>query len=317
MSLETRSRLVGVTVALLLAAAAASAETLRTVLSGYDVPADGAPRWLDEEFTASAAFSDDRLFAIAGDRAGGGDSLPDTFEVLAFDRRTKVWRSATLPRRHRNRNHRWDVGTFDDLRRGDRHFYLEAHLNPSAATTLVLTDALTVESAVDGWLVAALPRGDFLFEHSAIHFAPTHSAEIWLYSSGTRTSRPIYPKAPYGPVRAAYIDTVRAVYERLGPDWMREHNHHGDPQQFDSALLPPVLVSERGNIAAFLTRFGTTDSFPGSTPAQDVAVVCDGLPGNARCRESRLDRTAPASEEERERLLRAAIDRTSRERARK
>jgi hypothetical protein len=291
------------------AAPNATAATLRSVLVENGVPATGAPAWLDATISGYAAFSDETLFAIACYR-GAGTALPDTFDVVAFDRRSGRWRAATLPRRRGNvEAGGWDAGTFVEIRRGTRHLYLEAHLNPSASTTLVLNDALAVEGTADGRIRAVLPGDAFLFEKSTIHFAPTHTAELWIYTSADRRSSIVYPLKPHGGIRAAYIERVRGIYAALGEQWMREHNHHGDAERFNSAILQPVVVNSGGTVTAFVVRFGTTDVSPGSTPAQDVMVICRALTAAPQCVESLVPKTSPSEPDSaREAKLRRALE---------
>jgi len=298
--------------AVVIAAAApnATAATLRSVLVDNGVPATGAPAWLDATISGYAVFSDETLFAIACYR-GAETALPDTLDVVAFDRRASRWRAATVPRRQgKVEAGGWDVGTFVEIRKGARHLYLEAHLNPSASTTLVLNDALAVEGTADGWIRALLPADAFLFEHSTVHFAATHAAELWIYASADRSSRRVYPLEPYGGIRAAYIERVRGIYAALGEQWMREHNHHGDAERFNSAILQPVVVNSSGTATAFVVKFGTSDVLPGSTPARAVLVICRALTATAQCAESLLPATSlRESDSAREAMLRQALER--------
>jgi hypothetical protein len=90
-------------------------------------------------------------------------------------------------------------------------------------------------------------------------------------------------------VRRAYVDTVRAIYRRVGEDWFRANNHHGDPVRFDSRLGDTVVVARLGRTLAFTVTYGGGQGTPVESPQLEVAVVCRGVGTvQARCRERPL-----------------------------
>jgi hypothetical protein len=78
------------------------------------------------------------------------------------------------------------------------------------------------------------------------------------------------------------------VYQQLGDDWLRAHNHHGDPEQFDSSIAEPIVVEASGRSIAFVARWGSNQSGETSTPQLDVVVVCSLAPRSTHCTESLL-----------------------------
>ena len=150
-----------------------------------------------------------------------------------------------------------------------------------------LTD-LHVVTVLPGWIRATLPDGRILFEHNEVHFAPTHPASLWLFDPASVTSHAFYPTSPEQPVRRAYVERVRGIYARLGEDWMRTHNHHGDPERFDSRIDDPIVTSADGGAVAFVTRFGSTETRADATPALDVVVLCGLRAGAGPCSETPL-----------------------------
>ena len=95
-------------------------------------------------------------------------------------------------------------------------------------------------------------------------------------------------QGPRNPYVVRYVEQVRRLYEQLGPAWMQAHNHHGDPEQFDSSIMDPVVIGPHGHSIAFITRFGSDDRVEGSTPALDVLVVCSLSRDAAPCIEASL-----------------------------
>ena len=51
-----------------------------------------------------------------------------------------------------------------------------------------------------GWPVAHFKDGRIVYEHSEIHFAPTHYVELSIYDPVRRRSRQIYPPSPATPL---------------------------------------------------------------------------------------------------------------------
>ena len=266
------------------------AQTLRQVLRDEAVPlGPQAPADLDRPITSYAVEAASDLFVIAYYALGQDSHLPDTLRVSVFDRSRARWTHAALPRL-RATAPAWDVGSVLEIHHTATHLYLDTHSNPSAGTVIVLTRALRPVAALDGWLLRLLPSGLAVYHRSMIHFAPTHSAEIWTFDARSGRDALLYPREPYDTVRRRYIDTAAALYARLGEAWFREHDQGMDPARFSSSLVGDIVTDGAGTAAALLMRFGERDDrTPAATPLLDVAVVCRGLrQADERCAETEL-----------------------------
>jgi len=267
-----------------LSAPLARAQTLRDVLTEHRVPvAPGGPSRLDARITSYAVEDAPDLFAIAyyilNDHRG---VRTDTIRVSVWDRARRAWTHAGLER-WRHEPPEWEVGSIIAIQHTDRFVVLTTHESPSAGTTIVLTRALTPVVALRGWLLTTLPGNVMLYHHSMMHFAPTHSAELWTWDPSSGRDALLYPTRPWDSVRQAYVDSTRVTYARVGEDWFRIHNHHMDPEQFDASLVDSVVADAEGRRVAFQMRFGGGDGTPAATPRLDVVVSCQD-PGYARAR---------------------------------
>ena len=264
--------------------------TLREQLAAYNVSLTaGVPGDLERRLVNYAVQDAPDLFVIAYHAAQQfDDRRADTLYVSAFDRGTRQWVHAGLEPR-RESVPVWDIGTVLRIHHSDRHVLLDTHRNPSAGMIIVLSRQLTPVAALDGWVLRVLTAGVVLYHRSSVHFAPTHSAELWTWDGATGRDLRLYPGVPPDSVRRAYIDTVEAIYRRTGEAWFRANNHHMGPVRFDSRLLDSVTVGPTGRDMTFVVRFGGGDGTPAATPTLDVVVRCRdvGL-RSARCSDAPL-----------------------------
>jgi hypothetical protein len=159
-----------------------------------------------------------------------------------------------------------------------RFIHRSEHINPSAETLTILSPDMKVIAQLDGWELVTLPNETVVYHRSQIHFAPTHSLEIAVYDPVRRKDKLIYPLMPIQPVRRAFIEKVAAVYKQRGEAWFREHNHHGDPTKFDSALVGNVTVDTAAKSFSFKVRFGDPENVADPLPfTEDVKVTCGPL----------------------------------------
>ena len=176
----------------------------------------------------------------------------------------------------------------DDEKRSVRYVHLSFHMSPSAERLLVLSRDMKVQRELDGWELATLPDERIVYHHSQIHFAPTHWLEISIFDPTTLKEEHIYPPKPYQPVRRNFIERVARVYRERGQAWFREHNHHMDPELFDSALVGTVSVDAAGRLLSFTVRFGGSDNANDPLPfSQLVRVSCEPIDQieQVQCRE--------------------------------
>lgn len=261
---------------------AARAQTLRDVLGNYEIPVSpGGPRDLDRTITSYALERAPDLFVIAFYVVGPDPGLlGDTLRVSAWDRTARRWSHASLLR--------GGVGSILDVHHSAQHVYLDTHSSPSAGRLIVLTRALAPVQRLDGWLLRLVSNRWVIYHKNQVHFAPTHSTELWVYDATTGADRALYPRRPFGPVRRRYVDSTRALFAQVGEGWFRTRNHHMDPERFDSEMID-TLVSDATS-AAFIMRFGDARGGPPGTRVIHVMVTCRNIgSGGAQCVERDMD----------------------------
>ena len=266
-------------VGFLLASAPAGAQTLGTVLAEHGVrPGTGGPQDLDRPITSYAVENATDLFTIAYSQREAANTLLDELRISMLDKTAGSWLHAVLPRVRQASLASplaWDLGSLVRVSHTSRYLLMDTHRTPSAGTLLVLSRTLQPIAALDGWLAVALAGGIVMYQHSMVHFAPTHAAELWSFDPRSGQNARLYPTRPYQPVRRAYIERVRSIYARVGEDWFRVNDHHMDPELFDSSFRPPYATGKSTTTIAFVATFGGRDRTPSSTPVLDVLVVCD------------------------------------------
>ena len=176
----------------------------------------------------------------------------------------------------------------DGEKRSGRYVHLSFHMNPSAERLLVLSRDLKLRRELYGWELATLPNARIVYQQSQVHFAPTHSLEVSVFDPTTLKEKHIYPPKPYQPVRTNFIERVARAYKERGDAWFREHNHHMDPELFDSVVVGAVSVDASGRSLSFTVRFGDTDNANDPLPFSElVRVNCEVADQieRAQCRE--------------------------------
>lgn len=253
-----------------------AAQTLRVAVAeeGLAAPIDADD--LDQPITSYAVLNDPERFAIAYYwQRPGNQVLPDSARIRVLDKVTGEWVYRAVPRTEGEDSARGgaqELGSITRISRTADYLYLDSHLNPSAGTILILTRALEPVARLPGWTQLLLPTGFVVYEHSEIHFAPTHSAELWGFDPRSRQNRLIYPRLPYDSIRSAYIQHVARIYGEFGEDWFRRHNHPMDPEHFDSQVL--AVASDSVGGLALEMRFGATSQTPAAPPVMEVIVLC-------------------------------------------
>jgi hypothetical protein len=277
-----------------LIAARGSADTLGEVLRRNGISAESRGTTdLDRSITSYAVENADDVFIVAYYWLPADSiSLPDTIQLERLEKASGIWIRAALPRKGAvptTAGTSWKAGSVLHIRHTCERLYLDTHGGPSAGTLLVLTRRLEPVTALDGRSVLVLENDIVIYEHSMVHFAPTHSAELWIYQPLGGLNVKMYPVEPYAPIRRQYIETVRCVYEQLGERWFRENNHHMDPERFNSDTVLPVFTDRTRTSVSFIMRFGDREVFPSSTPFIDVVVVCRQIESSRpQCSETEL-----------------------------
>jgi hypothetical protein len=246
------------------------------VLAAAGVSAPPTASDLDQPITSYAVFDDGELFAVAYyPQQLSANTLADTFRVRVLEKRHARWKYSALPTRLEQGAQpglAQQLGSIVRLSRAGAYLYLDSHRTPSAGTLLVLDRELKPVAALNGWSKYLFPDGVVVYEQSAPHFAPTYSARLSVFDPASRSGRPLYPLAPYDSIRSQYIEEVARIYRGIGDSWFREHNHHMDPERFDSAVGETFVSNPAGQIA-FLVQFGTDVRRP-VTPVLEVVVHC-------------------------------------------
>ncbi len=87
----------------------------------------------------------------------------------------------------------------------------------------------------------------------------------------------IYPMKPYQKIRLEHIKKVKEAYNKLGKDWLREKNHHLDPELFDNYVKDDVAINNSTHSLAFVICYDNgeiSEAFPETTPeAMEVAYI--------------------------------------------
>lgn len=248
------------TLAVLLTPGPSLSETLREALTAHHLgPGDFPAAELDQKITSYAALDDPQGFLIAYYPDDGSGRLGDTLWLALLRKPERTWMRRQL-RRDSDGSVTFGGSVLGIIRVGG-FLYLNTHVNPSASFTLVLDADLNYRDSIYGWLVGWFSDGLIVYQNSEVHFAPTHYVEISAYDPGQKKQWLIYPRQPYQPVRLAHIEKVRAEYQRRGDGWFREHNHHGDPELFDTFLRSEVAVNEATRSLAFRIGFDNADTW--------------------------------------------------------
>jgi hypothetical protein len=163
-----------------------------------------------------------------------------------------------------------------DQKRTPRFIHLGFHINPSAERLVVLSRDLKFQKELYGWEVATLPDESIVLHHSQIHFAPTHWLELSVFNPITLKAKQIYPPKPDQPVRRKFIERVDQAYQERGEEWFMRHNHHMDPQLFDSRLLGDVMVDVAAKRMVFTVRYGDTNNGNDPLPFTELVQVTCG-----------------------------------------
>ncbi|MGH7551934.1 MAG: hypothetical protein ACREMQ_02775 [Longimicrobiales bacterium] len=125
---------------------------------------------------------------------------------------------------------------------------------------------------MNGWSKYLFADGVAVYEQSAPHFAPTYSARLSVFDPASGGGRPLYPLPPYDSIRSQYIEQVARIYRGIEEAWILEHDHHMDPERFDSTVRGSLDSSPAGQLA-FLVQFGSEVGRP-VTPVLEVVVQC-------------------------------------------
>jgi hypothetical protein len=113
--------------------------------------------------------------------------------------------------------------------------------------------------------------------------------ELSVFNPTTLKAKQVYPPKPNQPVRRSFIERVNRVYQERGEEWFMRHNHHMDPELFDSRLVGDVVVNATAKTMAFTVRYGDPNNGNDPLPFMElVHVTCGPIDQLAltQCREA-------------------------------
>ena len=249
------------------------AETLREslVAKGIELTGLESPN-LDKPITSGIQFDATDVFLTAYyfDDGSGHINAPLLLEML--NKKTHKWA-------HKEINlSALDAGSIGGIVRTKNGYYLYAHMNPSAGTTIILSPSLEFRGTVLGWFLGDFADGSVAYANSMVHFAPTHPGRVSIYNPATKIDREIYPMKPYQAIRRAHISKVKAAYDKLGEEWFRTHNHHGDPELFSNYIDNDKAAAN-----------DATDSLVFIASYDNIETVADPDKNASSCRDSFMD----------------------------
>jgi hypothetical protein len=261
------------------------AETLKEMIRREGVPAELCQTAdLDKQTTSGTdADAEDSKIIATYVQTAGSTTLDNSFYLFRLDKPNGRWSGTKLhwpefeTAATDGRVKSCQGGSFGQIVTSGDFIYLDGHVSPSASCTMVTTRDLTVRGTFYGWIVGQFQAGRVVYEHSQVHFAPTHYVELSIYDPAHRTSLKIYPLKPYQRVRLAYISAVRAAYDKCCPRVLPDKtvapplqdcggqfgNHHCDAELFDNSLRDKLETNTVTDSLAFSTTFGdATEKHP-------------------------------------------------------
>jgi len=247
-----------------------------------------SPDLLNMSITSYSTEGDGREFAVAFYQAKPGSGLEPPIHIALLDRASGKWGHGTI-----TLNDAIGAGSITNVKRTPRYIYLDSHINPSAGLLIILSRDLKLRKTLYGWETASFGSETVVYQHSEIHFAPTHFVEMSVFNADTLEDKQIYPPKPFQPVREEFIGRVAQTYKERGEEWFRINNHDMDPELFDSSA-GEVIVDISAKTIAFLVVFGEPSRSGGDNPvnfSEEVVVTCGPMDRIAQteCRERRLD----------------------------
>ncbi|MGD1148023.1 MAG: hypothetical protein ABR961_08750 [Thermoanaerobaculaceae bacterium] len=221
------------------------------------VPIEALQTWdLDVQINPSAVLELPDVFVIAYVRFVTPETLEDQLVVRLFDRSANRWFIAEVPGHGQGLV---PLGTPLKLYHQGGFFYVDTHLTPSAANTLVLDRELTPRQRLEGWIVALLPDEMVLYCLSGPHFRPTYPTQLSLYDPVHDCSQIVYPLEPYLPIRAKYIERVRTLLAAHDRRWLWDHGFAAE--DFDNSTRDYTSSADSRTLA-FVATFNEYQAWP-------------------------------------------------------
>jgi hypothetical protein len=233
-----------------------SAETLSEVLRAQKAPGgeQSLPN-LDKTITSYEVLDDAKNFLIAYYLNDGSSRFDGPLIVSRFDKPAHTWQTKELTGTLLQDD--TCLGSVIGAQSAGGRIYLELHINPSASCTVVLSDDLSVQKVLSGWILGTFADGRVVYHDNEIHFAPVHAAELSVFDPKISQEFKIYPRKPFQGIRSAHIEKIRSFYEH-NTDWCNAHNNPCDPEWFDSDIEGDIAINDKTDSLAFVVRFDST-----------------------------------------------------------
>ena len=239
--------------------------TLRYVLQENKINNVAKIDNLDRQITSFDFANDAHTFGIAYYlyNSATPDALDHILWVVTLDKNSNRWRQRRIDFNALPSDFPKTIqpygGSVMSVTFGHDNLYVEFNVSPSATNTLMLTRDLHYRSAYYGWAVAELSNGDVIFHQSMVHFAPTHTLKLSVFSPRTGSSTQILPSKREGPIMLARDKQVRRVNAARGIQWFAERNYSPDPESMNSALISDVVVNDATRSFAFAVAYDVPD----------------------------------------------------------
>jgi hypothetical protein len=265
--------LLAVTVVPAVAQVTGSTTTLTDILRehGFEAGRKLSPDLLTMRINGFTVDADEHEFICAFQEISDERS-PAKSHIVLFVRASGRWLHRDISAAVRPAN------AITGIKKTLRYIYLDSHINPSAGRLVILSRNLRSVRQLDGWALAVLPNDSVVLHHNQVHFAPTHSLEVSLFDPRSGRQKQIYPPKIVDAVRRDFVRRVAQEYKQRGEQWFADHNHHMNPELFDSALVGDAVVDSAGDSVRFRVRFG--DPQNGNDPlsfSEQVAVDCSSI----------------------------------------
>ena len=249
-------------IATLLIALASPAQTLRDVLKTNGIPESTFnASELDGNVNAAAAIKDNRVLVVymRVDKSNmfTGDPL-----LIQFNRNSRAIVRTEIKPEDTDRC----CGSPDNVQVIGEYLVLSFHVNPSAATMLVLSKDLKLVTTLYGFDLREAAPGQLVFIENMIHFAPVHPERLQLANLRTGRRVELYP--PQG-------DALRAEFAREHARHMPQYetcmqmNDSCTPELYDEDI--EFTDNDRGGNFEFIVRRDASHRTDNGQPPETVA----------------------------------------------
>jgi hypothetical protein len=123
---------------------------------------------------------------------------------------------------------------------------IDTHINPSAGCVLILNRDLSFSAGLWGWVLGSI-NGQLIVQEDMVHFAPTHSARLFVYDPHRKKATHIYPPEN-DPARQEFSAALRRFLP--SDEWCKQANHACDPETFNTDV-DHFAIDQRANEFSF------------------------------------------------------------------